>query len=266
MQQLGVSNQPAATGRLLPQGTSTKWEAPLPHFERVTAEVLTHDLDDAQRLQARWREGLHQCAGGMNTKESASFSCLNRSIRWAACRLRRQQWQACSSAATFPKASSRSCGAGPQTVLASSHLPGYRPYTLALQTPLCTDRLILPRHQAGIDPHSFRSSFGHNTNIWAYRHSDGQRRPWETPSLQTSTLFQPNHTSFFSPHDLGAARRVCKDLPPVAQVAHRCSCSNATVCAEAQTMMERLDAEGKLALQPVKRRWQDGELGIERWR
>lgn len=72
-----------------------------------------------------------------------------------------------------------------------------------------------------LHPHSFKSTFGHNTHLWAVREG--------SPSAELANLGPPaslfpldyNVEQFFSPHDFGGARRPCSGMPPEVQV--RCS-------------------------------------------
>ena len=67
----------------------------------------------------------------------------------------------------------------------------------------------------GFDPQSFRSSFGHNTNIWAFRGANISA----VEGLATLIpLEQDLSKTFFSEDGLGAARRICKDVRPETQV------------------------------------------------
>ena len=118
---------------------------------------------------------------------------------------------------------------------------------------------------AGFDPHSFHSIVGHNTNIWAWRHRKGQRKPWQVTN-STASLFPLTHPAFFTPHEFGAAHRPCAILPPETQLAHRCRCTDPKVCGKGQEELEKLDKEGKLEPRPVQRPWHADKMDIKHWR
>ena len=150
----------------------------------------------------------------------------------------------------------------------------------------------------GVDPHSFRSTFGHNTNIWAFKQSE--RAPptlaaairvprGGTAQVTSATLarlpvpVEPSYARVGPPASLapldydvrhkyfveggaGAARRPCAQLPPEVQVAHRCTCTAPDACGALAEKITRLAAEGKLGPFPIEgRSVQPEQLGIETW-
>lgn len=141
----------------------------------------------------------------------------------------------------------------------------------------------------GFDPQSFRSSFGHNTNIWGFR---GANLSAVEGLATLIPLEQDLSKTFFSEDGLGAARRICSDVQPESQVGgaadgggadlslcpadpgllcmqvmHRCHCSKPEVCGELEKLVTQLAAEGKMPPFGADAVLQEGLLGLEStWR
>ena len=101
-----------------------------------------------------------------------------------------------------------------------------------------------------LHPRSFRSCFGHNTNLWAFR-----EEPFFAQTAGEAALFPANFDfsrEFFTPHDLGAGRRPCAALPAKVAVAHRCPCPkdtedpDAAECAAKEALVRKLARQGRM--------------------
>ncbi|EFN60043.1 hypothetical protein CHLNCDRAFT_133271 [Chlorella variabilis] len=117
----------------------------------------------------------------------------------------------------------------------------------------------------GLDPHSFRSTFGHNTNLWAFK-----RQPWFAKIGSAAALVPPTydvrHKFFVKGGEKGAARRPCLQLQPDVQVAHRCPCTDKDVCGELEQRVKELAKEGKMPPFPLEgRAVEPDKMGIETW-
>ncbi|KAL4449442.1 hypothetical protein ABPG77_007086 [Micractinium sp. CCAP 211/92] len=117
----------------------------------------------------------------------------------------------------------------------------------------------------GIHPQSFRSTFGHNTNIWAFK-----KKPWFASIGGPATLapldFDIQHEFFVPGGVVGAARRMCAHLPPEAMVMHRCPCTAKEVCGALEEKVARLAKNGQLPPFPMlDRKLEVEKLGIESW-
>lgn len=110
------------------------------------------------------------------------------------------------------------------------------------------------------DPQSFRSSFGHNTNIWAFL---GANISAVEGIASLIPLEQDLSKTFFSETGLGAARRICQHLPPEVQVSHRCHCRSKDVCGELEARVLALAAEGKMPPAGSEAVMQESLLGLE---
>lgn len=112
--------------------------------------------------------------------------------------------------------------------------------------PRCND---LPE---GLDPRSFRASFGHNTNVWAFKRKPGTSDltpPYLTiggPSAVFPLDFDTTQ-NYFTPHDFGVQMRRCSDMPVQAQVSSRCRCREPEACGELDAAVEQAAKEGKFA-------------------
>ncbi|KAL4427805.1 hypothetical protein ABPG75_001894 [Micractinium tetrahymenae] len=115
----------------------------------------------------------------------------------------------------------------------------------------------------GIHPQSFRSVFGHNTNIWAFK-----KKPWFASIGGTASLAPVDsdiqHEFFIPGGIVGAARRLCVHLPPEVAVMHRCPCVTKEVCGRLEEKVKRLAQEGQLPPFPISDRKVEPQ-GIESW-
>ncbi|EFJ41791.1 hypothetical protein VOLCADRAFT_98168 [Volvox carteri f. nagariensis] len=115
----------------------------------------------------------------------------------------------------------------------------------------------------GLNPRSFRSNFGHNTNIWAAKTtsaSGGSSRTGPGAGAGAgagAALFQLEGVSgILAPTDpadkyfqtnsdaAGMGGRICRDLDPQVQVKHRCPCSKQSVCGEEEQEILKAVAAG----------------------
>jgi len=96
-----------------------------------------------------------------------------------------------------------------------------------------------------LNPRSFRSMFGHNTNIWASRNKALQ--PLQN-TVGILKLTDPPET-FFVKDELaafGMGSRGCLSLDPQYQVRHRCRCKNEAVCGDMEKVVEKLAKQGQV--------------------
>lgn len=94
-----------------------------------------------------------------------------------------------------------------------------------------------------LHPRSFRSAFGHNTNIWVM-----QGNNFQVGSPVGVMGLQQNTREWYGRHPLllGMGYRLCQDLDPTIQVRHRCKCTNSTVCGTEARMVEKLALQGSM--------------------
>jgi len=102
-------------------------------------------------------------------------------------------------------------------------------------------------------PKSFRSTFFHNTNIWAHKRS--LVPPGEpAPDFQTSwpvgilALEEDARTNFFSKVHIhtGVGMANCIMVEPMNQVVNHCKCRDAKVCGEEEKLVLQLLKDGKM--------------------
>ena len=127
----------------------------------------------------------------------------------------------------------------------------------------------------GLDPRSFRASFGYNTNIWATlkkgkknderegeeeeeEDEDGAFNFKGTKSKSGMELMRLNDTAalfsngydvkknYFSPREYGSGGRECMSLDAVVQVMHRCRCREEEVCGELEKVVMKMAGQGKM--------------------
>ena len=71
----------------------------------------------------------------------------------------------------------------------------------------------------GLHPHSFRATFGHNTNLWAVREGSPSRA---LATLGAAASLAPLdydvQRQYFVPGQVGSGRRPCAALEPKVQV------------------------------------------------
>lgn len=93
-----------------------------------------------------------------------------------------------------------------------------------------------------LNPKSFRSAFGHNTNVFAVRELRGMP---VGPPVGVFTPEQDLH-EWFSHKEYGVGGRPCKDLIPKIQVRHRCPCTDTDQCGEEAKLVRSLAKEGRM--------------------
>ncbi|KAL4449441.1 hypothetical protein ABPG77_007085 [Micractinium sp. CCAP 211/92] len=107
----------------------------------------------------------------------------------------------------------------------------------------------------GLDPRSFRSSFGHSANLWAFR-----MQPWFAnigmPAALVPPTYDVQHKYFVLGGEFGTGGRACLKLPPHEQVMNRCPCTAKDECGELERLVTELAAAGQLPPFPV----QEGSL------
>lgn len=97
-----------------------------------------------------------------------------------------------------------------------------------------------------LHPKSFRSTFGHNTNIWLTTNSTAFQvgKPVGIMSMKQDM------SEFYSqsPLRLGMGSRPCDAVDPKMQVRHRCTCTNETLCGAEAALVEQLSQQGKMVI------------------
>lgn len=118
----------------------------------------------------------------------------------------------------------------------------------------------------GWDPRSFRSSFGHNTNIFLFKGPVPPGMEVGGPASLAPPDFDVR-TKFFLPKGvMGLGGRICTGQPPETQVMHRCPCLKKDICGPLEERIKQVAAEGKLPPYPVEgRTFEPEKMGIESW-
>lgn len=96
----------------------------------------------------------------------------------------------------------------------------------------------IPEH---LHPKSFRSMFAHNTNIWISTQRDMQNLNATVGILRINEPMAAYTTNRI----MGQGGRHC-NMGPVAEVQHRCKCTDPAVCGKLEEVVLRLAAQGKL--------------------
>jgi len=216
------------------------WEAPLPGFEEVTLENLAADASDAERLRERT----------------------------LGCPLPRELF------ATKGGGGGGGGGGGNATAATADGDASND----SLSHPAAFSRCNAIPEQ--LHPHSFRATFGHNTNVWAARRGwarvagggggggggeggggGGGRGRGSSSGSSSSLLRLSRPVGVFGPSDpltswlpstragVGMGGRPCADLPPEVRVAHRCPCGG--VAAEGEEEEQKREAEDERAAAPA---------------
>lgn len=204
-----------------------RWQGLLPPLEVVTKKALQHDMADADLLKA----GSLGCPLPKEVRPAGMHAPpCSRALHPALPGGARLRWR--------------------------GGRPGHRPVCCWLTNAAAAAVLLqlgaglwlcnaLPE---ALHPLSFRSCFGHNTNLWAFR-----EEPFFAQTAGQAALFPPDFDfsrEFFTPHDLGAGRRPCSGLPAKVAVAHRCPCPkdrkdpDAEECAAEEALVRKLAKQG----------------------
>ncbi|PRW60388.1 A disintegrin and metallo ase with thrombospondin motifs 12 [Chlorella sorokiniana] len=118
----------------------------------------------------------------------------------------------------------------------------------------------------GWDPRSFRSSFGHNTNIFVFKGPTPPGVEIGGPASLAPPDYDVQHKYFVPTGVMGLGGRICTGQTPDTQVMHRCPCVKKDVCGPLEELVKKLAAEGKLPPYPVEGRTFDPEkMGIDSW-
>lgn len=192
------------------------WEAPLPGLEEVTLENLAADASDAERLRERT----------------------------LGCPLPRELFSEKGGHGDNSSSSSNGSGTGGSSPSSPSS---------SLSHPAAFSRCNAIPEQ--LHPHSFRATFGHNTNVWAARggwvrveeggektggEEGGRSGPSLSSSSSSSLLRLGRPVGVFGPSDpltswlpttrsgTGMGGRPCAGLAVEVRVAHRCPCGGSS--------------------------------------
>jgi hypothetical protein len=114
----------------------------------------------------------------------------------------------------------------------------------------------------------FRSTFGYNTNVWAFKGRAG-------PGVKgaPASLFPPDFDmrDYFSPHNRtfprypGHEGRLCEQVPAAEQVRLRCRCTDEAVCGAQARAVAAAARAGEMPPLPLERNVDPAEFDLSGW-